>query len=403
MKMYKEPSFEPTREQMLEILEAHMKQITRTEIIPTVDANQRICAADTYNRNILPNKPISAFDGISVRFDDFIHGIPDTSNWIEGNQYDFSNTGVAIKEKYDTVIAIEDVSFDQDGKIKIHACPKNKGDYVGKIGGQVGEKEIIVYKNEEITPSLIGILISAGITKVSVYEKPRVTFLPTGDELVPWGYQVPPGKNVESNSWMLAAYIKEWGGIPLVNPIIPDHMESLKEGIQEALKHSDLVLICAGSSKGSKDYTLPLLETMGEVLVQELGHGPGKHCSLAKISGKYVIGLPGPPGGADLTAKLYVKAALYLMLHKPLPVYDTVEAIIEEEIKGLGIDFIFFMKVSIKEGQYYAKTVPLHGVTRSKSYHEQNAYLYVKKGEVFSKNSKVFVELQCERNLIEEG
>jgi molybdopterin molybdotransferase len=400
--MYKEPKHEPSRDEMYELLKMHVEPIERIRVLPVSQANRRISSESIYSVNVLPNSPVSTFDGISVRFEHFLNGMPDTYTWKEGVEYQFSNTGVAIEEGYDTVIAIEDVRFDKEGRITIQTRPQKKGENIGSAGSQIKEEELIVHKGEEITPSLIGILYSAGITTISVYDKPIVTFIPTGDELVPSGYALPKGKNVESNSKMLEAYINEWGGSVISYPVIQDDCEQLKICLKKAIATSDLVIICAGSSKGSKDYTIHILEELGEVIVQELGHGPGKHCSLAKIVGKPVIGLPGPPIGAELTAKLYVQAAIALLQRKPLPVPETLEVIAEQDINGLGIDFIGHIYIYKRDGSFYGRLLNLRGNTRSVNYHGYNAYLYIKKGSVFLKGSKIEVELQCDRRYLRE-
>jgi len=261
--MYKVPDFLPSRDEMLKILEINIKPVNKTETIRVVDSLGRICAADVYAKHTLPNKPTSACDGVSVRFDDFLNGKPDTSLWVEGKEYCFSNTGVAIREDFDTVIPIEKVVFDDTGRISFSLCPQKRGEKVGVVGGQTKEGELIVYKGERLNASLIGMLLTSGITNIMALAKPKVAFIPTGDELVPAGYQTPPGKNVESNSLMLKAYINECGGEAILYPIIPDVMEKLKAAILSAVAVADLVLICAGSSKGNKDFTIELLESIG--------------------------------------------------------------------------------------------------------------------------------------------
>jgi molybdopterin molybdotransferase len=345
---------------------------------------------------------VSALDGVSVHFEDFEEGIPDTSSWTEGKEYCFSNTGVAICEPFDTVIAIEYVEFDKDGQIIFLICPERKGENIGAVGGQVKEGELLVHKGEKFNPSLIGILLTSGVTNVKVLVKPKVVFIPTGDELVSVGFEIPLGKNVESNSFMLKAYIDECGGEAILYPIIPDVFEKLKEAILSASKIADLVLICAGSSKGNKDFTIELLESVGNVIVHELGHGPGKHCSLTYLEDTPILGLPGPPSGADLISELYVKNVLNLMQMQPIQLPYTVEAVLLEDINGYEIDFIVCMKVFIKDEKYYAKPVVMQGKTRAELYHAHNARLYIKKKSFFKAGEVITVEMRCPKEYIME-
>lgn len=203
---YHEPEFEPNRDEMLEILRRRISCLNKTETLPLSEACGRIAAKKLSAGYSLPNRPASAFDGIAVRFSDFTDGCPDTENWREGEDYVFSNTGVAIPDGYDTVIAIEDVTPVGSGiRLNQAALPKKKGEYVEPAGSQLCQGETLLLRGEVITAEKIGILASAGFLSVPVYAKPRVLFIPTGDELVPAGSEVPAGKNVESNSLMVLA------------------------------------------------------------------------------------------------------------------------------------------------------------------------------------------------------
>ena len=400
--MYKVPDFLPGRDEMLRILEDNIKPVTRTETIRVADSLGRICAVDVFAKNTLPNKPTSACDGVSVRFEDFSEGMPDTRSWVEGKDYCFSNTGVAINEAFDTVIAIEKVEFDEKGRISFLNVPKNSGERVGLVGGQTKAGELIAYQGERINASLIGMLLTSGITNIKVLAKPKVAFIPTGDELVPAGYDTPLGKNVESNSVMLKAHINECGGEAILYPIIPDVMEKLSEAIRSAIEVADLVLICAGSSKGNKDFTIELLESVGNVLVYELGHGPGKHCSLAYAENTPIIGLPGPPMGADLTAGLYVKNAMHLMQMQPVQSPYAIEAELTEDVNGIAFDFIRQMKVVMKDGKYIAQPIANQGMTRAEFYHQTNGYLYIEKEALIKTGTKISVEMHYPKEYIEE-
>lgn len=400
--MNKKSKFEPSRNEMLSILEKNIQPIAKNETIPVAAASGRVCAEDIYAINSLPNKPVSDCDGIAVRFKDFAEGAPDTSLWQEGKEYCFSNTGVALCEAFDTVIAIEKVEFDQEGKIRLLGCPTRQGEYVGVVGKYVKKGELIASKGEMINPSLIGILLASGIINIKVLAKAKVAFIPTGDELVPVGFEVHLGKNAESNSLMLKAYIEECGCEAIIYPIIPDIAEKIKEAILSAAKVADLVLICAGSSKGSKDFTIDILEGLGEVVVHELGHGPGKHCSLAYAGNVPVIGLPGPPNGADLVSLFYINNTLRLMQMQPFQLPYTIQAVLAEDINGYAIDFIGYMRVFMKDGQCYVRPVSMFGKTRAELYHAHNAYFYIRKNSVIKKGESINIEMRCPKEYITE-
>lgn len=280
---YIEKGYMPSREMMKKFLIEQIEFKRKTETVDLYNAVDRVSAEDVKAKVVLPKLPVSKMDGIGVCFSDFESGIPNTENWQEGKEYIFANTGCVVPEPYDTVILIEDVRF-IEGKLKILAKPEKKGQLIDPPGSLIGENEILVNKYAKITAPQVGLLASGGIKEVKVIARPKIVFIPTGDELVSWqnnDYSI--DKNIESNSMMLSAFCQQYQADLTIFPIIPDDKVKLKEALTKASDMADIVLINAGSSKGTKDFTLDLLETEGEVLVYELGCRPGKHSSFSKF------------------------------------------------------------------------------------------------------------------------
>lgn len=376
--MHQKTTLMPDRAQMFAILDAHIAPLAKAETLPLAQLCGRVAAADILSRHALPNTQSSSCDGIAFCFDRLQSG---TLDWQEGAEYAFCNTGCAIDEKYDTMIEIECVEFDEAKRLTLTRLPETKGEGMVPAGKQMRPGEVLARKGERITPALLGILASGGVWAAEVLQKPRVAFLPTGDELVPLGAEpLPQGSSPESNGLMLQAYLTEWGCEAIVFPIVRDEPAALRAAVTRALAQADLVLICAGSSKGTKDYTKTTLAEMGEMLVQELDHGPGKHCSLFMIEGKPVMGLPGPPGGAELTARLYVRAAVNKLLAQPIPRPYTVEAELTKPVGGPPFDFIIRLRLFEQDGRMMAEPVPGFGSTRREGYLAANAQFYLKKG-----------------------
>ena len=392
--MYHKPIFTPDRQEMLQILKTRIRPLDQIQMVSTHLACGRVLGADVKARYDVPNVPSAGCDGIAVRFNDIASGIPDTTEWTEGIEYAFCNTGCQIPAAFDTVIPIEAVAFDDSGELSLLTAPKSLGWRVIPVGAQIKKDETLLYADEIVTPEAIGVLLSAGVTDIPVYRKPRVAFLPTGIELVAPGMDpVPPGKTTESNGAMTAAYIERWGGEATIFPIVTDDPVALKKALSEALAAFDLVLICAGSGKGTHDYTIDVLTEKGEMIVQELGHGPGKHCALYLVDGKPVMGLPGPPGGTALTTELYVRAAMCRLLRQPLPMPQTLAAKLTRPISEMSMDFIIRLKAFYRDGMVYAEPVPLTGQTRAQAYHGTNARLYLKRGTHLEAGEVVTLEL----------
>lgn len=149
---------------------------------------------------------------------------------------------------------------------------------------------------------------------VPVRVKPKVAFVPTGDELVAPGGPIQPGRNIETNSILAAAKIRGWGGVPLVFDIVPDNPELIKDAIRRACAMADIVVLNAGSSKGSADWSCEQMEELGRVICHETNHGPGHHSSFALVDGTPVVGISGPPAGASFTLNFYLRPLMMRFL-----------------------------------------------------------------------------------------
>lgn len=389
--MYHPPAFEPTRDEMMSILEKHIPFLNRMELIPIWEADGRTISEDLIAPYSLPGLDASGCDGIAVRFADFAAGLPDTSDWIESREFVYSNTGVAIPEEFDTVIPIEEVESHGRG-ISIRTAPKRKGEEVQPAGSQMRKGEILARRGEVLTPDALGNLLSAGFQSVPVFARPRVLFLPTGDELVPAGGQVPVGKNVESNSIMIYAMLKRYGCQAAAGGIVPDDPAALEAALLRGVRQADMVVIGAGSSKGSKDFTMDVLEKLGTVVVQELGVAPGKHCSLTLIEGVPVLGIPGPPGGARLICQYYLRAAVDLLTAGRRREPMRVSARLTADVPGRWMDFMQPVRLFWKDGVLWAEPLAPFGKTRAAAKQPMAQILYCLKEKEVSAGEVVAVE-----------
>lgn len=278
------------------------------EKIPLTQALGRVAAEDMLSLNTLPNHLTSRMDGIAVHFRDFADGMPDTSDWKEGNQYVFCNTGISIAGDYDTAIRIEEVDFDEQGHLVLSYAPKEMGEMTRGIGSTVKQGDLLAARGDIITPLLMGELSMGGYREIPVVSRPVVAFIPTGSELVAPTDQVPEGKNVDSNSMMMYGKILQWGAEPLIYPILPDDPDRIISTLRDALEKADIVIINGGSSKGSDDFTVQALNAVGTVLSHMILSGPGAHTSCCVAhDGKPIVGIPGPAVGAESVADWFVK------------------------------------------------------------------------------------------------
>lgn len=301
------------------------------ETVEVTDALGRVAAADVLSKNTLPNKLTSNMDGIAVHFDAFEDGEPDTSTWERGVDWQFCNTGIGMPDDFDTAIPIEWVEVsDDDAHVTLTRMPERRGNATTEVGANLQKGDLLVRAGEQLTPALLAVLNMGGHTQVDVVKKPVVAFIPTGNELVDAGKRLAKGKNVESNAVMICAKLAQWGAEPLRYPIVPDNWNKLEKTLLDAASKADIVVINAGSSKGSDDFTCEILEQRGHMLHHMLAQGPGRHCSAAMLEGTPVIGISGPPMGAEFTTDWMVKPLVDRYLGLPGDYPPLVYALMDE-------------------------------------------------------------------------
>jgi len=384
----------PKREEMVRLIRAQVRATERVELLPFDQALGRVCAGDVLSRNTLPNQPVSCFDGIAVRYGDFAAGPPDTSAWQEGREYAYGNTGIAMPAGYDTMIAIEDVTVNKTG-IALGRQPAFPGEMVHSIGAYLQQGERLIAKGQVIVPAHIGLLAAGGVTEVTVFAKPRVGIIPTGDELVSPTDNLPLGKNIDSNSPMIAAYVAGWGGVPRPYPVVGDEPTAIAAALAQALAENDAAVIIAGSSLGTKDYTIRVLAEMGEVIVPQLAHGPGRKSSLSLIEGKPVLGVAGPPLGAQIVCDLYLAPFVSALRGLPAVEMPTLAVIADDPFPARQADFCERVHIYQAGDGYHIRSVFAPKTSRGQMQALANGNFYRAAGTACAPGDLTRVELLC--------
>lgn len=282
--------------------------VRQREKIAVEDAIGRVTAAPVYARRSSPHYNSAAMDGILVCSKE-TEGASEVRpvSLKENENFLYVNTGNPIVEGYDSVIMIEDVIECGDGTVKINKS-SHPWQYIRNIGEDIIVTEMILPSNHEIRAIDLGALISGGIEQVEVYRKPRVGIIPTGSEIVKSATK--SGEVTDSNSYVLAGLVKEYGGEPHRIDPVRDEYELLKEKISTEVDRNDILIINAGSSAGTKDYTKSVIEELGEVVVHGIAVKPGKPTILGIIRGKAVLGVPGYPVSSYIAFETFAKPIL---------------------------------------------------------------------------------------------
>lgn len=277
------------------------------EKIPVLEAVGRVTFEAVFARFCDPIYNAAAMDGIAVTAEDTFAAAEAAPLVLqEGQDFVYVNTGNEIKAPYNAVIMIEQVLQHSDGTVAIIA-PAYPWEHVRTVGESIVAGDLILPSRHKIRPVDLGALLAGGITEITVYQKPSVGIIPTGNELIEDPELLQPGRLMESNSRVFAALVSQYGGTPHRYPIIADERQTLLERLAQAVAENDLVIVNAGSSAGSKDYTVGAIEELGQVIHHGIAIKPGKPTILGIIAGKPVVGIPGYPVSAYLVFELFVR------------------------------------------------------------------------------------------------
>ena len=272
----------------------------QTEWVDTYSALGRRTAGPVFAKCCSPLFNAAAMDGIAVRAAATKGASESRPITLKlGADYKIVDTGDPVKSPFDAVIMAEDVVEVDEETVQILASVPG-WNHVRSIGEDIVAGEMMLQTGHVIRPVDIGVLLASGNLQVEVFRKPRVAILPTGTEIIEPKAEQQEGDIIDSNSGMFAGQVAEAGGIPHRLPIVEDDYEKIKKTVLDALANHDMLVINAGSSAGTEDYTVHILREIGQVVVHGVAMKPGKPVILAMVKGKPVIGLPGYPVSAYL-------------------------------------------------------------------------------------------------------
>ncbi len=330
------------------------------EDVPLSEALGRVTAEPVWAAVSAPHYHASAMDGYAVRARD-TEGASETSpvtlvvieDDAEVERVERPakavNTGHPMPPWANAVIMIEHVQPQGERELLIRASAA-PWQHVRQMGEDMVATELVLPANHRLRPVDVGAVAGSGHATVSVRRRPRVAIIPTGSELVSiesvqaTGGRPEPGRIIEYNSLVLAAQVEQWGGQATRWPIVPDDYESIKAAIVEAARTHDLVLVNAGSSAGSEDYTAHVVAELGQLLVHGIAVRPGHPVIFGLVgaspppSPRYaprpvpVIGVPGYPVSAALTGEIFIAPLLSRWLGQPPAEPFTLQATISRKV-----------------------------------------------------------------------
>src|SRR5213593_4672914 len=337
--------------------------IERNETVPILDALHRVSAEDVRSAIDVPLADRAAMDGYAVvARDTFPAGKfkPVTLRRIEtlyaasvprkrvaSGRCTEVATGSTLPKGADAVVMVEDT--EHDGDLVTIYSPVHPGEHVSGRGEDIARRSLVVREGEVLTPAKVGALAAIGMARASVYAKPRVSILTTGDEVVPPGRPIRAGQVYDINSQTIASVVRENGGEPVLLGRVLDRLEALRAALKKAIAN-DLVVFSGGSSVGEKDIVVDVLRSMGDLLFHGIAVKPGKPTVLGRVHGKAVLGMPGYPTSCLSNCYMILAPMLRRMARLP-PAYERIVEVPLAKRVVSTIGRVEFHTVRIVDGQ----------------------------------------------------
>lgn len=309
--------------------DAELWDVLGSEEIPLDEyALGRVLAESVWAKISSPHYHASAMDGFAVCAEETAGAMQTAPVTLMcGAQANYIDTGDPLPAWADAVIPIEEVEpLTDKGKpasdprsphaIRIRAA-STPWQHVRTLGEDIVATQLVLPVGHVLRAVDLGAIAACGYDQLRVARQPKVAIIPTGTELVPLGEAVKSGDIIEYNTLVLAAQINSWGGVATRLPITRDDFHLISEQVRRSATDHDLILLNAGSSAGSEDFSAKVVESMGELLVHGVAVRPGHPVILGMIKTDVppltkvpIIGVPGYPVSAALTGEIFVKPLL---------------------------------------------------------------------------------------------
>ena len=334
-------SVEDARQQMLDsipVLSPEKRQI--------LDCSGYVLAEELYATENIPPFDNSAMDGFAVIAADVNMASKDNpvvlkvvetiaagyapEKEVSSGECSRIMTGAMIPKGANAVVMQEDTELSGDQVNIFDSVVETEN--VRFTGESVKHDDCVMSDGKLIRPTDISMLASLNCTEVTVYKKPTIAIVSTGDELTPIGKKLKPGKIRDSNRYGLYAQVQSTGGIPIDMGIAPDDEEETERIFLESISQADGLITSGGVSVGEHDVVKNVLTKLGEMNFWRVAMKPGKPQVYGFIDNKPIFGLPGNPVSSLVVFELFVRPALLKMAGHTDLLRPTFKAVLSTDV-----------------------------------------------------------------------
>lgn len=382
------------------------------ESLPLTSMAGRILAEDVVAPRDVPEFSNSAMDGFAIRSQDVGGASPEnpvrltviddiaagcvSSEVIGKGQAARIMTGAPVPDGADAVVPVEatgnftrDMTVEAPKYVDIYT-PVIVGAHIRRNGEDLRAGEVVLTAGTLFGPAEIGFLSMLGIVQAPARRKPRVAVFSTGDELMPVGAKLEPGKVYDANSNMLLALVEQYGGEGFNLGIIPDEQQSVKYCLEQAaMDDYDLLISSAGVSVGAFDFVRKVVEEYGRMEFWRVNMRPGKPFAFGYFQDMPLIGLPGNPVSAYVGFQVFVRPVLKKMQGWRTFEWSSKMVQLAEDVESDGREAYLRIKISNQDDVYVAYLAGHQGSGNLRSLVEANALLFVPSGVKFLKSGSI--------------
>ncbi|WP_118178911.1 gephyrin-like molybdotransferase Glp [Paraburkholderia phosphatilytica] len=301
-----------------------------TETLPTLDALNRVLAADVVSPLDVPPMNTSAMDGYAVRVADLASGdrrLPVSQRIPAGHAPQPLAagaaarifTGATVPPGADAIVMQEQTETAGDTVTILHTPVA--GEWITKQGADIRSGSTILPAGTRLTPAALGLAASVGCAELHVMRRVKVAVFFTGDELTMPGEPLKPGAIYNSNRFTLRGLLQKLGCEITDYGIVRDQLDATRATLREAAREHDLIVTCGGVSVGEEDHVKPAVEAEGRLTMWQIAMKPGKPLAFGAVrregakagadaaqeSEAFFIGLPGNPVSSFVTFLLFVR------------------------------------------------------------------------------------------------
>ncbi|WP_010217224.1 molybdopterin molybdotransferase MoeA [Sphingomonas sp. PAMC 26621] len=284
------------------------------ETVPLRTASGRWSAADVLALRTQPARDLSAMDGYAVRFDDLAQPLQLIGESAAGHPFDGAIgqnqtvrifTGAALPGGADAVLVQEEAARDGD-TVRLSGSGPVRGGNIRRAGIDFSNGDVLISTGQRLSPARIALAASGGHGELKVARRVRVAIVASGDELTLPGAPLSDRTLPESNGVMLAAMLADLPVDVVDLGILPDRLDTIVEAF--ARVEADILVTTGGASVGDHDLIRPALAAAGGAIdFWRIALRPGKPMLAGKIGEMLVLGLPGNPVSAFVTAAIFLK------------------------------------------------------------------------------------------------